>query len=346
MEPNEIFDCAIIGGGFAGLSAAVNLGRMRRSVAVIDDREGRSLWGQFNHNYLGFPEGASAAELHRRGRQQAANYGTDFFRGRVIDARILEAGKLFNLNLAPQLNSTAGLASNIAQLDAQGQLFGERSPGGEGMILQARKLILATGVRDFFPIFPGFTECVGRSLFWCIQCDGYEAIDHILAVVGDDEEAAETALDLLEFTSQITLVAGSPHGFRLSTSRLADLHDNNILTYSSAVQEYQHAAGQIQKLILADVAQTSLSVEMVFAYRSPQPRNEVAKMLGVVLNQVGHIVIDSEQHTSVSGVYAAGDVTSPHDHQVSAAVHEGNQAACGVNYDLYRRVQQTPSSLV
>jgi thioredoxin reductase (NADPH) len=85
---------------------------------------------------------------------------------------------------------------------------------------------------------------------------------------------------------------------------------------------------------------------MIFAYRQPQPRNEVAMMLGVALNSVGHIVIDTEQHTSVPGVYAAGDITSPHDHQVSAAVHEGNQAACGVNYDLYRRVQQTPSPLV
>jgi thioredoxin reductase (NADPH) len=346
MEPTEIFDCAVIGGGFAGLSAAVNLGRMRRSVAVIDDREGRSLWGQFNHNYLGFPDGASAAELHRRGRQQAANYGADFFRGRVVDARILEAGRHFSLNLVPQLNSTSGLASNIAQLDAQGQLFGERYPAAEGLNLQARKLILATGVRDFFPIFPGFAECVGRSLFWCIQCDGYEAIDHTLAVVGDDEEAAETALDLLEFTSHISLVAGSSDGFRLSDGRLVDLRENNILSYPCAVREYQHTNGQIQKLILADAAQTRLSVEMIFAYRQPQPRNEVAKMLGVALNSVGHIVIDTEQHTNVPGVYAAGDVTSPHDHQVSAAAHEGNQAACGVNYDLYRRVQQAPAPLV
>jgi thioredoxin reductase (NADPH) len=344
MKTTEIFDCAIIGGGFAGLSAAINLGRMRRNVAVIDDREGRSLWGQFNHNYLGFPEGASAAELHRRGREQAANYGTTFFRGRVTDAQILQTGKLFGLNLVPQLNSAAGLPANIVQLDAQGKLFGERYPASEGLTLQARKLILATGVRDFFPTFPGFAQCVGRSLFWCIQCDGYEAIDHALAVVGDNEEAAETALDLLDFTSQISLVAGSSEGFCLPASRLADLHANSILTYPYAVREYQHRDGQIQKLILADVAQTALQVEMVFAYRSPQPRNEVAKMLGLSLNSLGHIVIDTEQHTSVSGVYAAGDITSPHDHQVSAAVHEGNQAACGVNYDLYRRVQQAPSA--
>src|SRR6478736_4775609 len=77
------FDCAIIGGGPAGLSAAIYLGRLRRSSMVIDDRRGRSLWSQVNRNYLGFPDGIEAAELRRLGREQAARYGTVFYNGRV-----------------------------------------------------------------------------------------------------------------------------------------------------------------------------------------------------------------------------------------------------------------------
>jgi glycine/D-amino acid oxidase-like deaminating enzyme len=92
-KPNQNFgqsvrhvDCAIIGGGPAGLSAAVCLARMRRSVLVVDDRDGRSLWGQTNRNYLGFPDGIPAAEIRLAGRRQAARYGTKFLSGRVSAA--------------------------------------------------------------------------------------------------------------------------------------------------------------------------------------------------------------------------------------------------------------------
>ena len=85
-EPVRQVDCAIVGGGPGGLSAAVCLARMRRSVLVIDDRDGRSLWGQTNRNYLGFPNGISAAEIRLAGRRQAARYGTRFLSGRVAAA--------------------------------------------------------------------------------------------------------------------------------------------------------------------------------------------------------------------------------------------------------------------
>jgi thioredoxin reductase len=78
-----VVDCVVIGGGPAGLSAAVNMGRMRRSVIVVDDRDGRSLWGQTNRNYLGFPDGIPAAEIRFAGRRQAARYGARFVHGHV-----------------------------------------------------------------------------------------------------------------------------------------------------------------------------------------------------------------------------------------------------------------------
>src|SRR5512140_3036491 len=90
-----VFDCVIIGGGPAGRSAAVNLGRMRRSVLVIDDRDGRSLWSQINRNYLGFPDGIPAAEIRLQGRRQAARYGARFLLGRVTAAD--RDGDLFRL---------------------------------------------------------------------------------------------------------------------------------------------------------------------------------------------------------------------------------------------------------
>src|SRR5689334_13583188 len=97
----EPFDCAIIGGGPAGLSAAVYLGRLRRTTVVIDAHEGRSLWYQVNRNYLGFPDGIEAAELRKLGRRQAANYGTQFCNGQVDN--IVRQGKLFCVRVVPSL---------------------------------------------------------------------------------------------------------------------------------------------------------------------------------------------------------------------------------------------------
>jgi thioredoxin reductase (NADPH) len=95
--------------------------------------------------------------------------------------------------------------------------------------------------------------------------------------------------------------------------------------------------------VLADPAATRLDVDMVFQYHRPVARTDVAVMLGVELDPIGQIVVDASQQTNVEGIYAAGDVTHPHNHAIAAAVHEGNEAACAANYYLYRPVQKSPA---
>jgi thioredoxin reductase (NADPH) len=181
---------------------------------------------------------------------------------------------------------------------------------------------------------------VGQSLFWCIHCEGYESIDRVVGVVGYDEDAVQTALDLLVFTQRVTIVAGRPEGFEVPASRLADLAGKGIAAHSCGVAEYENLGGQMRALVLDDPARTQVPVEQVYTFRRTRAANELARQLGLELNPLGQIVVTSEQHTNVPGAYAAGDATSLHDHQLSAAVHEGNQAACGANYHLYRPVQR------
>lgn len=337
----RMVDCAIVGGGPAGLSAAVNLARMRRNVLVIDDRDGRSLWSQTNRNYLGFPDGIAASEIRRQGRRQAARYGARFLRGRVTTAT--REGDLFRLSVDDHAGEGAGTDVNVARDDELGRVLGEEAADGPMEIL-ARTVILATGVRDPFPEFPGRDECVGRSLFWCISCDGFELIGCNVVVVGHDEEAVQTALDLLDFTERVTLAAGRAGGFAVPESRLADVTAAGIPVYRCSVAEYRNVNGQISRLVLGDSCRSEIPVEMVFAVRTPVARNDVAVGLGVAVDARGQVIVDSEQHTNVAGVYAAGDMTSPHNHQVSAAVHEGNEAACTANYYLYRPEQKAPVS--
>jgi thioredoxin reductase (NADPH) len=334
----RVFDCVVVGGGPAGLSAAVNLGRMKRSALVVDDRNGRSLWGQTNRNYLGFPDGIKAAEIRLAGREQAARYGARFLLGKVSAA--VRDGEDFRLMLEPCDDMRYGGREANVERDVEiGRSLGEQECR-EPIEVTARSIVIATGVRDRFPHFPGWMECVGRSLFWCINCDGYETIGRKVVVVGHDEDSAQTALELLDFTPDITMVAGHPDGFDLPAGRLEQLAAEGIAAHPCDVAEYENSEGRIAELVLADPVGTRLPVEMVFTYRPPIARTEVAQMLGVALNPIGQIVVDEHQMTNVPGVYAAGDVTSPHDHQISAAVHEGNEAAAAANYYLYRPVQK------
>ena len=345
---DTIVDCVVIGGGPAGLSAAVNMSRMRRSVLIVDDRDGRSLWGQTNHNYLGFPEGIAAADIRLAGRRQAARYGARFVYGHVRAATVVDGpDRRFRLELepcaGPAEGEAAGRPGNRVRDVEIGHALGEVDVAQVAEVV-ARTVIIASGVRDCFPAFDGWAECVGRSLFWCINCDGYEMQGHRVAVVGPDENAAQTALQLLDFTRDVTLIAGTAGGFEIAPARIADVEAEGVPTYPVAVERYENVAGRISGLVLADGPTTNLDVEMVFQYHRPIARAEVATMLGVALDPIGQILVDRNQQTNVEGVYAAGDVTHPHNHQISAAVHEGNEASCAANYYLYRPVQKSPAA--
>ncbi|HUS17873.1 MAG TPA: NAD(P)/FAD-dependent oxidoreductase [Chloroflexia bacterium] len=336
-------DCLIVGGGPAGLSAAVYLGRMRRSTIVVDDRSGRSLWSQVNRNYLGFPDGIEAQELRKLGREQAARYGTVFCNGCV--SHISKRDELFRIQVGgpgPLDDEEGGTERNRKADVAHGARLGEQQVQGR-RAFYARTVLLATGVHDEFPDFAGRDECVGRSLFWCIICDGYEAIDKRVVVIGHDEEAVTTALQLRQFSNTISLVAGQD-GFAVPDDRLQDLAAAGIEAFPYAVQEYPNGDGCLTAVHLADLPGTRLPLDLIFTVSPHHPNTGLARELGVSLSPKGYILADAEQKTNVAGVYAAGDATRLHNHQVSSAVHEGGMAAAAVNYYLYGGVQKPQDS--
>ena len=185
VDAREV-DCLVIGGGAAGLSAAINLGRMRRSVLVVDDKD-RFRWHHRIHNYLGFPDGLQAGELRRIGRRQALLYGTEFAIGVVSTAA--RDGDAFRARIEavaphPGISPEAWAAGADPELVRTSTVIGADRP----LDVRARTVIIATGVRGHFPEFPGRDDCVGISLFWCIHCDGYESTGKVVGVVGHDEE--------------------------------------------------------------------------------------------------------------------------------------------------------------
>src|SRR5687767_9580594 len=193
-----LVDCLVVGGGPAGLAAAVQLARLRRSCVVVDDDAGRSLWSQVTRNHLGFPDGVSAADLRLLGQRQAVAYGAELRRGQVTGLRRgrgESGGFLATIAAVGEPtpdDPTPGFERNRSRERRVGARLGE-APTRRAVRVRGRSVLLAPGVIDAFPAFDGRDECVGVSLFWCIVCDGYESIGRHVAVVGDDEEAIGTA---------------------------------------------------------------------------------------------------------------------------------------------------------
>ena len=294
------YEVLVIGGGPAGLSAALYLARYNRQTALFDTGYGRSSWHQVNHNYLGFPGGIPARELRERGREQLAEYD---------QVRVLE--------------------HRVENLRRENGIFYAAGQAGEWT---GQAVILCTGVVDHYPTFDGWQEYVGRSMFWCITCDGYGCRDACVVVVGNTNAAASEALQLQRFTSNLTVITDSKSCYiddafqqRLRTAEIPLLHDKIV----SAVGK----DGQFEAICMESGAE--IPIDQLFCQHGATANTKLAHDVGALLSQEGYICVDTEQKTNVAGFYAAGDVTRLHSHQVTTAVHEGGTAASAANYFLY-----------
>ncbi|WP_245557589.1 NAD(P)/FAD-dependent oxidoreductase [Deinococcus peraridilitoris] len=296
----------IVGAGPAGLSAAVYMGRFRRKTLVIDSGEGRWSYGQWNENYLGFPEGVGAQELHDLGHRQAERFGVEFQTGSVT--RVYREGDEYVLTQNP----------------------------GE---LRARSVIWAAGVRDKWPTFVGVRSLVGRQLFWCIVCDGWRTLDKRLLLLGDDDKAASTVLQFLTYSRDLTVLV-DPEQDRLSSRVRKRLRDDGVKLVHGKIDHVTLQGETVEGVQLRDGS--LLETDLLFSLYGSSPNTEALGDLDLELARNGHIRINAKNQTNLPGFFAAGDVTNRHAHQVISAAHEGAQAAQAANHILYPEVQRLP----
>lgn len=302
-SPDDWYDAVIVGGGPAGLSAAIYLARARRSVALFEtEKPGRSDWGQLNQNYLGFSDGISIVDLCARGRAQAERFGV----------------RMHNAAVETLERDLCGFKVTAA-----------------GMVHHGRGVILATGVRDNWVQFPGYEEHIGKTMHWCITCDGYEMQDQRVLVVGNDADTAELALQMLGYRPRSVTVLTNSWGIGLPLDHIDALRRHGIECVVDRIVEARTTSpGQFEAVLLERGGE--LQLDHLFSAQGSEPNSALARSLGVDLTESGNIKVDAEARTSVAGVYAAGDVTSLHAHQVLTAAHEGATAASSLVYALYQ----------
>ncbi|HWT11321.1 MAG TPA: NAD(P)/FAD-dependent oxidoreductase [Allosphingosinicella sp.] len=299
-EPD--LDCLIIGGGPAGLTAAIYLARFHLSVRVVDAGRSRASWIPCTRNVPGFPEGVSGNELLRRMREQAEKYGAAFSQGRVTR---LDRGD-----------------------------HGLSAEWGEGSAT-ARTVLLATGVKNRRPDMDEelHDEALARGLIrYCPICDGYEVTDRKVAVIGSGSHGVAEAVFLRGYTADITLIA--PHdAHELAAADQERLREHGIHTIDGPSRGVAVQAD----CIVIETADGFHAFDSVYPALGSDTHVELAGQIGVALNEeTGCICVDSHQRTSVAGVYAAGDVVIGLD-QISHAMGEGGVAATTIRNDLAKK---------
>ncbi|MFD1953511.1 NAD(P)/FAD-dependent oxidoreductase [Paenibacillus thailandensis] len=293
------YDCVIVGGGFAGLQAAVQLGRYRHSVAVIDAADGRSVLCRRYHNLLGWPDGVSGEQLRALGRSQAERLGVRF----VSDTAV-----------------SAERVSDVFRLCLKG-----------GTQVEGRCLLLATGVKDRLPDFPALIPCLGISVFVCPDCDGYEVADRLTVVLGSGAAGANMALTLGHWTKDLVYVN---HEQAPVPQPLLDKMAERGVRYEHQPAASVLAEGDSFRGVVLAEGKVINSDRCFVAFGGNEVRSSLAAQLQVTLAENKHVLVDPRtKQTNVPGVWAAGDVVA-HSEMVTIAMGEGSQASIWIHKRL------------
>jgi thioredoxin reductase (NADPH) len=298
MDEPEL-DCLIVGGGPAGLTAAIYLARFHLSIRVIDAGASRANSIPCTRNHAGFPDGISGSELIDRMKAQARKYGAAIATERVT--RLERAGRGF------------------------------RAAWGSGEAT-ARTVLLATGTKNRQPPMDDalHDEALARGLIrYCPICDGYEVTDKKLGVIGSGAHGVAEALFLRSYSADITLIAPDrAHDVAAEDQRA--LAAIGIHTVDGPC----HAVATLDGAIVVETPHGHHTFDSVYPALGSDVRTELAGQLGIALSgETGCILVDAHQRTSVPGAYAAGDVVIGLD-QIGHAMGEGGVAATTIRNDL------------
>jgi thioredoxin reductase (NADPH) len=293
------FDCLVIGGGPAGLTASIYLTRFLLSVRVVDSGKSRASLIPCTHNHAGFPGGISGRELIERMKEQARMYEVTISTGRVGRLERVEGG-----------------------FEAE---------WGEGTV-RARSVLIATGVSNRRPPMDEelHDEALARGLIrYCPICDGYEVRDKIVGIIGSGSHGVAEALFLRSYTADITLIAPD-RAHDVSPEDQARLQEAGITTVDGPCS----AVAAHGDCIVVDTAEGHYTFDSLYPALGSDAHIELAKQVGANLSgETGCIIVDDHQRTSVPGLYAAGDVVLGLD-QISHAMGEGGVAATTIRNDL------------
>lgn len=299
-ETNQrVREVIIIGGGLAGLSAAIYLGRSRRDTLLIHSGRSMAKWEDHVENYLGFPEGIAGNALLERGHKQVGRF----------DVEVVE--------------------EEVGSLTRETDVF--RVGTGTQQAYHAKRVLLATGLTHLPPDIPGVKECLGLSLFFCKDCDAFRVQGRRVVIIGHNNEAADYALAMLLFSPSI-LIATNGKRPAWDAAHSAWVEEYRIAVRPERITAVEHDDGRLHALTFGQ--DDRVPVDAAFATRGDVSHSDLATALGAEIDEEGQVKVDACLKTSVPGLYAAGCVT-PANCQMIIAAGQGAIAAQAINRSLF-----------
>ncbi|WKA56464.1 NAD(P)/FAD-dependent oxidoreductase [Planococcus shixiaomingii] len=293
-----ILDCAVIGGGPAGLNASLVLGRSRRKTVLFDDNKPRNAVTSESHGFM-TRDGIDPQELKRIAQE--------------------ELGKYPNVAIEKQ---------KVLRITKEDSLFHIATESGEEF--RAKKIILATGLKETFPDVPRIAEFYGTSMFSCPYCDGWELRDRPLVVISENPMVFHMAKMVSNWTEDLIICTNGKQ--LLSDSEKSVLKSEGIPVYEEKILSLHGQNGSLEKIEFEDG--TVVLREGGFVTTEWSQASSFGSLLGCNLNERGGIETDMMKRTNIDGVYACGDALIDGPAQLILAAGDGSMAAFGVNADL------------
>lgn len=301
------YDVAIVGGGPAGLAAAIWLARYLHKVVVVDSGDPRNWETRSVNGYLGRP-GVRPPQLRASGREDGRELGVVFVDG-AVDEATNESGELFAIRL------------------------------DDGTVIEAERILLAIGIKDVWPDIPGLDRCYGETVHVCPDCDGLETRDRKTIVVGKGRKAVGMALALTTWTRQIVICTNGEEP-DMEQRLLGQLKSLNIPVLDQSINCVVSKAGEISGVDLD--GGMSLDCERLYFAIGQYPADDLGAQLGCKRDELGRLVIDDRNHTSVKNVFAAGDIV-PGPQVAIVAAASGAVAAMAIHASLVPESRKLPA---
>jgi len=299
----EIYDCIIVGGGPAGLNAAVVLGRCRRKVLVFDTGTHRNRSSHGMHNYL-TRDDIIPVDFLQICHKELEKYSIQKINRTVINAKKNEDGVF----VIKDENATT---------------------------YYSKKLLVATGLMDTLPGIEGFKEFYGKSVFHCPYCDGWEVRDKKVGVYARNKEGWELALALKGWTDDVTLYTDGKNKVRPSQKEYLDA--NEIPVIAAPIERLTGENGQLQKIVFKNGEERAC--DALFFVNGYTQQCNIAEAFGCEVSKKGVIVTNRFQQTNIEGLYVAGDAAKDM-HFVVVAAAEGAKAGVTINKELQKEVYE------
>lgn len=299
----ELNDVIIIGGGPAGLNAAVVLGRCRRKVLVFDTAQQRNRSSHGMHNFL-TRDHILPTEFISICHQELKKYGVSIITKAIVSAKKDEAG-----------------------------IFVARD--NEGIQYRAKKLLVATGLTDHLPEIEGFNEMYGTSVFHCPYCDGWEVRDKKIGVYAKNKEGWELALNLKNWSEDVTLYTDGKNNVKPFQKEALDAHDISIVNLPFLKLEGEN--GKLRRILFKNGEHATC--DAIFFVNGFKQQCNLAEAFGCEMSRKGVIKANKVQQTNISGLYVAGDAARDM-HFVVVAAAEGAKAGVTINKELQKEVQK------